>query len=60
MDQNKLQCALKQGSIEWSAHALKTMIERDISRKVVLQVIGFGEIIEEYSQDNPFPSVLIL
>jgi len=50
---------LKDGRIEWQRHALQRMLERDISRNDVKQVLLEGEIIEEYSKDQPFPSFLI-
>ena len=39
--------------------ALIRMFERGISRKEVKYAILNGEIIENYSEDYPFPSVLI-
>ena len=52
--------AVEEGAVEWSAHALKTMFERDISREAVKHVIRTGEVIETYQEDRPFPSTLIL
>lgn len=52
--------AAEEGAVEWSAHALKSMFERDISREAVKHVIRTGEVIEEYPEDRPFPSILIL
>ncbi len=46
--------------IEWQRHSLERMLERNISRTSVIEVVLNGEIIEEYSQDKPFPSVLFL
>ncbi len=36
------------------------MVNRNISREDVKKVIQNGEIIEEYPDDSPFPSCLIL
>jgi len=36
------------------------MLERDISRSDVKLVLLEGEIIEEYPEDQPFPSFLLL
>jgi len=52
--------AVEAGAVEWSAHALKTMFERDISRDAVKHIICAGEVIEAYPDDKPFPSNLIL
>ena len=46
--------------MEWKRHALERMIERGISRTQVLEVLEKGEIIEEYDDDKPFSSALIL
>lgn len=44
-----------------SLHAQKEMSpkEDDISEKELIEAISNGEIIEEYSNDKPFPSCLI-
>jgi len=36
------------------------MFEREISDQEVLKVIREGEVIEEYPNDEPYPSMLIL
>lgn len=41
-------------------HGLKRMRERNICLQDVISAIGNGEIIEEYPEDFPFPSCLIL
>ena len=41
-------------------HALKRMIERDISESDVRQVILSGKVIQDYLDDQPFPSFLKL
>lgn len=60
MDQAKWIAAVEKGAVEWSAHALKIMFERDISRKAVKHIVRTGEVIEAYPEDKPFPSFLIL
>ena len=42
------------------AHALRRMIERDIDQRCIKQVIEQGEIIEEYPDDHPYPSSLMM
>ena len=46
--------------IRWSAHVAQRMMERSISRSDVLSAICSGEIIEDYPEDFPLPSCLIL
>jgi hypothetical protein len=41
-------------------HAIRRMFERRISVEDVEQVIATGEVIEEYPEDQPYPSNLIL
>jgi hypothetical protein len=52
--------AVKKQRLRWQRHALERMMERGISRSDVKQVLLNGEIIEEYSDDHPFPSGLFL
>jgi len=41
-------------------HSRRRMSERGILLRDVLSAIGCGEIIEQYPEDYPFPSCLIL
>ena len=50
--------AIKNKRIEWQRHSLERMLERNISRSAAIEVVLNGEIIEKYSQDKPFPSLL--
>ena len=43
-----------------AAHGRKRLFERNIRLWDVMSVIEFGEIIEQYPDDTPFPSCLIL
>jgi hypothetical protein len=45
--------------IYWNDHALLRMRQRAITIREVVEVAGIGDIIEEYHEDKPFPSVLI-
>jgi hypothetical protein len=60
MDREKLKKAIKHGNIEWQRHALERMFERGMSRETVMEVLLSGEVIEDYPDDKPFPSALIL
>ena len=46
--------------IEWTMHGAKRLIQRKISAEEVDATIMNGDIIEEYADDFPFPSCLIL
>jgi len=59
MDIEKISKSVTEGQINWRGHALARMLERGISRDEVEDVIFYGEIIEEYSNDYPFPSCLM-
>ncbi len=41
-------------------HARQRLVERGISVADIICCIANGEIIEQYEQDRPFPSVLVL
>ncbi|MFX0203668.1 MAG: DUF4258 domain-containing protein [Candidatus Hodarchaeota archaeon] len=51
---------IKDNKIKWRGHASKRIIEREIERDDVIASILHGEIIEEYPEDFPYPSFLIL
>ena len=46
--------------IIWSKHVLIRMKQRNISIADIVNVLINGEIIEEYMDDYPYPSYLIL
>lgn len=46
-------------SVITSLHALKRMVNRNISPAEINEVILTGEIIKTYSDDKPYPSLLI-
>lgn len=41
-------------------HAIRRMVERRISRADIHQVLEQGEVVEEYPEDTPYPSRLLL
>lgn len=47
-------------NIEITIHAAKRLEQRNISINDVIFCIHHGEIIEQYSDDYPYPSCLIL
>jgi hypothetical protein len=40
-------------------HAVRQMFQRHISEQDVRTVIKTGEVIEDYADDNPYPSYLV-
>lgn len=59
-DTSKIHKAISQRKIIWRRHALERMLERGLSRSVVLEVAANDEIIEDYSADRPVQSALLL
>ena len=51
--------ALREGRVVWQKHALQRMMERGISRQEVKRSVLEGDVIEEYQDDKPFPSLLV-
>lgn len=58
MNIERLKIAVQSGNVEWRKHVLQRMFERDIKREDVKRTILDGEIIENYEDDKPYPSVL--
>lgn len=52
--------ALQAGRVVWRAHVLRRMVERGIGRTEIFGAILAGEVIEEYPDDSPYPSALLL
>ena len=44
----------------FTGHAIQRMFERNIGEEDILSVIQRGEVIENYPDDMPYPSHLIL
>ena len=59
-DTNKIRKAISQRKIIWRRHALERMLERGLSRDIVLDVASNCEVIEDYSADRPTPTALLL
>lgn len=55
----QLRKSILQRKIIWRRHALERMLERDLSRAIVLDIASNGEVIEDYSADRPKPTVLM-
>ena len=50
----------KASSLRWTRHILERLIQRNIRIDDVKAVLVNGEIIEQYPNDYPFPSCLVL
>jgi hypothetical protein len=60
MMKRKIAELIESGEILISHHARVRMFERNISTDDLISIVSMGEIIEEYPDDEPCPSVLIL
>ena len=60
IDISDLQSLVSAGKILWTEHVALRLRERKIKRIDVITCIQNGEIIEQYPDDMPFPSCLIL
>lgn len=60
MEITDLQKLCENGLIRWTGHVLKRLMQRGISQEDVIQAIHTGEIIEQYPDDYPYPSCLLL
>ena len=47
-------------AISFTLHAYDRMSERGVSRQEVLNAIKHGKLVEDYPEDRPFPSKLLL
>ncbi|MCP5105116.1 MAG: DUF4258 domain-containing protein [bacterium] len=50
---------IRKWEIQYRVHATKRMFQRDIDEEDVIEILLSGDIIEQYPDDFPFPSVLI-
>jgi hypothetical protein len=51
---------MDKGRVEFRVHALKRMFQRQISNEAVLHVLDTGATVEQYLDDSPYPSRLVL
>ena len=57
---SELQALVSEGRMLWTEHLALRLRERGIKRADVIACIQGGGIIEQYPDDTPFPSCLIL
>ena len=60
LDINALQDLCQDKNIAMTKHAKNRLIERNINIENIKNAIMTGEIIEQYENDKPFPSCLLL
>lgn len=60
LDIETLREACTPDTIRWTGHVLKRLMQRGITQADMEQAIKTGEIIEQYPNDYPYPSCLIL
>ena len=58
IDEVKSLCA--ENRLRWTNHAMVRLAQRRISITEVMEALQNGEIIEQYADDHPYPSCLIL
>lgn len=58
-DLKAIQQAVAEGRYQYSLHALRRSISRQISRSEIEEAIGCAEIIEDYPSDKYGPSCLL-
>ncbi len=46
--------------IIFSGHSIRRMFERAIQKQHVIEAVRFGSVLDEYPDDEPFPSFLLL
>lgn len=57
---DKIKEKFKEGKVIFTNHARKRVDERKVLTAEIEEVILNGEVIEEYPEDKPYPSCLIL
>ena len=60
MDIGYITKAIEEKRISATVHAINRMHERNIMIDDILEAIIIGEVIEEYHDDYPYPSCLII
>ena len=60
LDINQIHELIQRGHVLWKRHALERILERGLTRAIILNVLLNGELVEDYSDDRPFPGGLFL
>ena len=60
MDMGTIRQLCRNMNLRWTDHIFQRLLQRNISLSEVQEAILNGEIIEEYPDDYPYPSCLVL
>ena len=60
MDIEQIRYDITAGRFEFSRHAFRRAVERNISAEDIIQAGAMAEVIEEYPDDKYLPSCLLL
>jgi len=60
LDYHEVERLCSLGAFRWTEHIISRMAKRNICREDVKHALASGEIIEEYPDDYPYPSCLVL
>ena len=60
IDISDIQALVSSSTILWTEHVVLRLRERGIKRSDVVTCLQNGEIIEQYPDDTPYPSCLVL
>ena len=60
MDMEKIRQLCTDRKIEWTLHAAKRLLQRGILSNEVESAIAHGDVIEDYPEDYPYPSCLVM
>lgn len=60
MDVEAIKIFCKANQLRWTNHVLLRLLQRNISTDDVVYALMNGEIIEQYPEDCPYPSCLVL
>ena len=60
LDLGRVREAIAAGRVVWSRHGVVRMQQRGITRAGVLDGLRGGQVIENYPDDVPYPSALVL
>ena len=60
MNVEEIRRLCEDNKIRWTEHVMLRLIKRHISRSDVKHALEIGEVIEQYPDDYPYPSCLVL
>lgn len=60
MDLESIVCLCKADKLRWTNHVLVRLLQRNIAMDDIVYALTNCEIIEQYPEDYPYPSCLVL